>query len=170
MTKRKTKVSMSFERAASPLLSLLSHTGHTLVQGSLSLFIMYFATRRSATANTIIITLTTISAPVGSAPGRSFMYFMKVGPVKKEELTPSICNAMYVPPVSLRDLAKQRMNPVTSPALKSGSVIVLTAVRREAPRVMPAVSKLGSIWSNMPASERTMYGNVNTVWSSITMR
>ena len=54
--------------------------------------------------------------------------------------TPSMLRAMYVPPVSERDLAKQRMNPVTSPALKRGRVMVLTAVHLLAPRVMAAVS------------------------------
>lgn len=63
-----------------------------------------------------------------------------VGPVKNASLTPINSSAMYVPPVSERDLAKQRMKPVTRPALNSGRVMVFAAVKREAPRVIAAVS------------------------------
>ena len=69
-----------------------------------------------------------------------FNQLMNDGPVKNELSTPIIVSAMYVPPVSDRDLAKQRMNPVASPARNRGRVIVLTAVHLDAPRVMAAVS------------------------------
>ncbi len=81
---------------------------------------------------------------------------MNVGPVKKVDCLPIRLRAMYVPPVSLRDLAKQSMNPVTRPARKRGSVIVLTAVNLDAPKVMPAVSKFGSSCSSIPERVLTM--------------
>ena len=83
---------------------------------------------------------------------------MKDGPVKNDVWTPIMVSAMYVPPVSERDLAKHSTNPVASPALNNGSVMVRTAVHLEAPSVMPAVSRLGSICSRMADRERTMYG------------
>ena len=62
------------------------------------------------------------------------------GPVKNVLSTPIMESAMYVPPVSDRDLAKHRMNPVANPARKSGIVMVRTAVHLDAPSVMAAVS------------------------------
>ena len=65
---------------------------------------------------------------------------MNDGPVKNVLSTPIMVRAMYVPPVSDRDLAKHRMNPVARPARNRGIVMVLTAVHLDAPRVMAAVS------------------------------
>ena len=94
---------------------------------------------------------------------------MNDGPVKNDVCTPIMVSAMYVPPVSERDLAKQRTKPVASPALNKGRVIVRTAVHLEAPRVMPAVSRFGSICSRIADSERTMYGYVKMMCRRMTI-
>lgn len=60
--------------------------------------------------------------------------------MKKVLSTSIIANAMYVPPVSDRDLAKHSMNPVARPARNRGMVMVRTAVHFDAPSVMAAVS------------------------------
>ncbi len=69
-----------------------------------------------------------------------FSQLMNDGPVKNDDSTPMMDSAIYVPPVSERDLAKHRTNPVASPALKRGRVMVRKAVQRDAPSVIPAVS------------------------------
>ena len=81
---------------------------------------------------------------VGSVAEAPFHMPISVGPVWKSpstiDLPYKVARAMIVPPVSLRLRAKQRMAPVTRPALNRGSVMVLAAVSLLAPSVRPAVS------------------------------
>lgn len=124
-----------------PWLMRRPSSGHTFLMGILSLVIRRLAKNSSRRARSIMTTLISIIGPMASSGvPMSFRYPMYVGPVKNSACFPIMVSAMYVPPVSERDLAKQRMNPVASPARKSGRVMVRTAVHFAAPRVMAAVS------------------------------
>lgn len=137
-------VMKSLTLGTAPRDSFLPSSGQTFFIGMRNFAMILLTTRSRTSATTIMITLMRIMAPMTSGestdPASLFSQLMNEGPVKKELCTPIMVSAMYVPPVSDRDLAKQSMNPVARPALNIGSVMVLTAVHLDAPRVMAAVS------------------------------
>ena len=82
---------------------------------------------------------------MGSVSTRDLHSPIRVDPVKKFAASPMprlamVLSAIMVPPVSLMLREKQRITPVARPARNSGRVMVLAAVRRLAPRVLPATS------------------------------